>query len=83
MINELSKLLNNYNFKNIVISNSLQSILGEANLGEEVFCSEDPRSMLYLATGICAETKEPVVAICKGNNESRSLTTNDESHHSS
>lgn len=72
MLYELSKLLGNYNFKNIVISNSLQSILDKVNLGEEIVFSEDPRSMVYLATGICAETKEPVAVICKGSNESRS-----------
>ena len=62
------------NIKHIVISKELLSKGILSQFEQEDFDIEeflDSRSAGYAATGICAETKEPVVLITENNNDSR------------
>lgn len=62
------------NIKHIVISKELHSKGILSQFEQEDFDIEeflDSRSAGYAATGICAETKEPVVLITENNNDSR------------
>ena len=62
------------NIKHIVISKELLSKGILSQFEQEDFDIEeflDSRSAGYAATGICAETKEPVVLISENNNDSR------------
>lgn len=74
MFEDIIQKLNLENIKHIVISKELfrKGILSQ--LEQEDFDIEeflDSRSAGYAATGICAETKKPVVLITENNNDSR------------
>ena len=72
MKQKLISFLNSCDVDDVIISNSLKDFLSAEEIKKRAFFIEDPRSMMYIATGIAAETQNTVIAICRGNNESRS-----------
>ena len=74
MFKDIIQKLKLENIKHIVISKELLSKGILSQFEQEDFDIEeflDSRSAGYAATGICAETKEPVVLITENNNDSR------------
>ena len=74
MFENIIQKLNLENIKHIVISKELFSKGILSQFEQEDFDIEeflDSRSAGYAATGICAETREPVVLITENNNDSR------------
>lgn len=72
MIKNLCKMLSLCQINDFVISESLREVFSDKELSGQCYYSEDPRSMMYIATGISAETNKMIAVICKGTNESRS-----------